>query len=180
MKTIINLKTLLSLLSLVVLLFGSCKAGDKLGSVTQDSQISGGGNSGESVSNGLNTSLPIWNAKHSPIPEEYWGKYLEDDYYYGWIITVTGRDITFYYEDDGNLHVWRYFHVFDKDTGHWEDNSWSWPFYNGDNYINKYKNDFRLSIPPEEIIRFNRNEKGQRVLFYNKLGSYVHEDDMNK
>ena len=185
MKTIINLKTLLSILSLVVFLLGSCKAGDKLGSVTQDSQISGGGeNSGESVSNGLNTSLPIWNVKHSPIPEEYWGKYLDLEGNH--IATVTGRDITFYYEDyDGNLKVWEYYHVFDKKAEYQGNNTWWWPyFYRGNNYINKYKNDFRFSIPPDDqIITFERNEKGQRVLFYNRLGhyfNYFHEDDINK
>ena len=180
MKTIINLKTLLIFLSLVTLILGSCKAGDKLGSVNQDSQISGG-----SVSNRINTSLPIWNVNYSPIPKEYWGKYqyLDEDGNLG-IATVTGRDITFYHEDDSSFRVWAYFHVFDKNTRHWGDNNrscWSWPpLYSGDNYINKYKNDFRLSILPEEFIIFNRNEKEQRVLFYNMVGSYVHEDDMNK
>ena len=92
MKTIINLKVLLSLLSLVVLILGSCKAGDKLGSVNQDSQISGG-----SVSNRINTSLPIWNVNYSPIPKEYWGKYLDLDVYgYRVISTVTSKDITLY------------------------------------------------------------------------------------
>ena len=181
MKTIINIKSLLIFLSLVVLLFGSCKAGDKLGSLNQDSQISGG-----SVSNRINTSLPIWNVKHYTIPEEYWGKYqyLDEDGNLG-IATVTSKDITLYYkDDDGNLQVSEYFHVFDKNARHWGDNNrscWSWPpLYSGDNYINKYKNDFRLSIIPPDIIRFERNEKGQRVLFFNRGFDYVHEDDMNK
>ena len=180
MKTIINLKALLIFLSLVVLLMGSCKAGDKLGSVNQDSQISGG-----SVSNSLNTSLPIWNVKHYTIPEEYWGKYqyLDEDGNLG-IATVTSKDITFYNEDDSSFRVWAYFHVFDKNARHWGDDNWScwsWPpLYSGDNYINKYKNDFRLSILPENIITFNRNEKEQRVLFFNRGFDYVHEDDINK
>ena len=186
-----HLKIFLSFLSLVVLLLGSCKAGDKLGSVTQDSQnqvsqISDGENSGESVSNGLNTSLPIWNVKHSPIPEEYWGKYqyLGEGWYIR-IATVTSKDITFSYkDDDGSFHVGEYFHVFDKNAKHWGDNNrscWSWhPSYRGDNYINKYKNDFRISLAPDYIMEFERNEKGQRVLWYNESGSYVHEDDINK
>ena len=192
MKTVINLKTLLSILSLVVLLFGSCKAGDKLGSVTQDSQnqvsqISDGENSGESINNEINTSLPIWNSGAHFIPQEYRGKYYCEFYIYNsYTATVTDRDITLYYKDDnGNLQVEAYFHVFDKKAEYQGNNHWSWPrFYLGDNYINKYKNDFRFSIPPDDddyIITFKRNEKGQRVLFYDKLGfDYFHEDDMNK
>ena len=179
MKTIINLKTLLSLLSLAVLLLGSCKAGDKLGSVTQDSQISGG----ESVSNSLNTSLPIWNVNYSPIPKEYWGKYLDLDVDgYRGIATVTSKDITLYYSgSDGNFHVGGYFHVFDKNAKYRGNNTWHWNWnYRGDNYINKDKNDFRLSPAPEYIMTFKRNEKEQRVLFCTMVGSYVHEDDMNK
>ena len=180
-----HLKIFLILLSLAVLLLGGCKVRNKLGSVTQDSQISGGGNSGESVSNGLNTSLPIWNVKYFPIPEEYWGKYqyLKGDVGYQGIATVTSKDITLYYEDyDGNLRVLKYFHVFDKNAEYLEDNTW-WYWnsnYDSDNYINKYKNDFRLSMSPPDIIRFERNEKGQRVLLkhYNEI--YIHEDDINK
>ena len=63
------LKIFLSFLSLVALLFGSCKVGDKLGIVTQISQISGGGNRGENASNGLNTSLPIWNVSILLFPK---------------------------------------------------------------------------------------------------------------
>ena len=198
-----HLKIFLSFLFLVALLLGSCKVGDKLGSETQDSQISGeivintdipswstnissayeGSQISYEKTNDINTSFPSWSTNVTSIPEEYRGKYqyLGGDGYLR-ITTVTERDITLYYkDDDGNLQVSEYFHVFDKKAEYWGDNTWSWhPSYRGDNYINKYKNDFRISPGPDYIMRFKRNEKGQRVLWYNESGSYVHEDDMNK
>ena len=198
-----HLKIFLSFLSLVALLLGSCKVGDKLGSETQDSQINGGiaintdipswstnissAYEGSQISykktNDINTSFPSWSTNVTSIPEEYRGKYqyLDEDGYRS-IATVTERDITLYYkDDDGNLQVSEYFHVFDKNAEYWGDNNWSWPpSYRGDNYVNKYKNDFRITPLPDYIMKFKRNEKGQRVLFFNRGFDYVHEDDMNK
>ena len=62
-------KIFLSFLSLVA--FISCSAGDKLGSETQSSQISGEGSGSNGA--GLKTNLPIW-GKVS-ISEEYCGRY---------------------------------------------------------------------------------------------------------
>ena len=87
----------------------------------------------------------------------------------------------YYKDDDGNFHVGGYFHVFDKKARHWGDNNWSWhPSYRSDSYINKYKNDFRITPLPDYIMTFKRNEKGQRVLFFNRGFDYFHEDDVNK
>ena len=117
------MKKLLILLS-ILFAFISCKNSVSTPNYKKDD------NGGSQVSSGLNTSLPIWNVKHSPIPEEYWGKYqyLEDDYYYQGILTVTGRDITFYYkENDGSFQVWAYFHVFDKNAEYLGNNAWQYP-----------------------------------------------------
>ena len=170
------MKKLLILLS-ILFAFISCKNSVSTPNYNRDN------NGGSQVSSGVNTSLPIWNVKHSTIPEEYWGKYqyldLEGDEYRG-ILTVTGRDMTFSYkEDDGSFQVWAYYHVFDKNAEYLGNNAWRYPpFYGTYDAINKYKNDFRLSIIPPDIIKFERNEKGQRVLYYE--GFYVHEDDINK
>ena len=191
MKTIINLKALLIFLSLAVLLLGSCKAEDKLGSVTQDSQISGG----ESVSNSLNTSLPIWNVNHSPIPKEYWGKYYylhtKDNVngyynngrdYNDHTANVTYRTISSY---DWKGKVYHTIDVFYKETIYLGNNTWHWNYYSEDGYAPRLSPIFHYIV----ITKFERNEKGQRVLIENKfIGSddnrpvniFVHEDDMNK
>ena len=190
MKTIINLKTLLSILSLVVLLLGSCKAGDKLGSVTQDSQISGVENSGESISNGLNTSLPIWNSGAYFIPQEYWGDYdlFQDKHSVVYRATVTHANIDFYYivhygnsyssylKTNITLHI----NVFDKNTAS----------YSGNNTWFKVSMIANSPYTSVSIIKLERNEKGQRVLSYNYnddiwdgnnyTAPYIHEDDVNK
>ena len=181
-----HLKIFLSFLSLAVLLFGGCKVRNKLGSVTQDSQISGG----ESISNEMNTNIPIWNVNYPLIPEEYWGiyKYLEGDGYQGIAMVLRkGEDVTLYYKnDDGNLTLMACFNVFDKKAEYKGNNTWQWlPFYwgnSGGHYINK--NDVGLS-PDTEIITFERNEKGQRILKTDVQGKkfntvYVHSEDINK
>ena len=172
------MKKLLILLS-ILFAFISCKNSVSTPNYKKD------GNGGSQVRGGLNTSLPIWNVNYSPIPEEYWGKYqyleVAFDYQRIRIATVTSKDITFSYkEDDGSFHAWAYFHVFDKNAEYQGNNTWYWNWnYDRDDYINKYKNDFRLSIIPPDIINFERNEKGQRVLLY-KYYLCIHEDDMNK
>ncbi|WP_432632491.1 hypothetical protein [Brachyspira sp.] len=205
-----HLKIFLSFLSLVVLLLGGCKVRNKLGSETQDSQISGeivintdipswstnisstyeGSQISYEKTNDINTNFPSWSTNVASIPEEYWGKYqyLDGNGYQG-IAAVTrkGKDITLYYKnDDGNLQVTAYFYVFDKKAEYKGNNTWQWlPFYwgnSGVHYINK--NDVGLS-PDTEIITFERNEKGQRILKTYVQGKkfntvYVHSEDINK
>lgn len=203
-----HLKIFLSFLSLVVLLLGGCKVRNKLGSVAQDLQISDGEsvsnemntnnagktsastNAGESISNEMNTNIPIWNVNYPLIPEEYWGiyKYLDGDGYQGIAMVLRkGEDVTLYYKnDDGNLTLMACFYVFDKKAEYKGNNTWQWlPFYWGNwggHYINK--NDVGLS-PDTEIITFERNEKGQRILKTDVQGKkfntvYVHSEDINK
>lgn len=63
------------------------------------------------------------------------------------------------------------------------DNTWHWNYdYRDDIYRDKDKYDFRTSIIPPDIKRFERNEKGQRILIMDRYyyTAYVHEDDINK
>ena len=205
-----HLKIFLSFLSLVVLLLGGCKVRNKLGSVAQDSQISGeivintdipswstnisstyeGSQISYGKSNDINTNFPSWSTNITSIPEEYWGiyKYLDGDGYQGIAMVLRkGEDVTLYYKnDDGNLTLMACFNVFDKKAEYKGNNTWQWlPFYWGNwggHYINK--NDVGLS-PDTEIITFERNEKGQRILKTDVQGKkfntvYVHSEDINK
>ena len=185
MKTIINLKALLIFLSLVALLLGSCKAEDKLGSVTQDSQISGG-----SVSNRINTSLPIWNRGTHFIPQEYWGDYdlFQDEHSVVYRATVTHANIDFYYivhygdsySSYLKTNITLNINVFDKNTAS----------YSGNNTWTRVSLISNSPFTSVVIIKLERNEKGQRVLSYNykdDIGNgnkytspYIHEDDINK
>ncbi len=185
MKTIINLKALLIFLSLAALLLGSCKAGDKLGSETQDSQISGG----ESVSNSLNTSFPTWDIDTHFIPQEYWGDYdlFQDEHSVVYRATVTHANIDFYYivhygdsySSYLKTNITLNINVFDKNAEYRGNNTWT--------RVSLISNSPFTSVV---IIKLERNEKGQRVLSYNykdDIGNgneytspYIHEDDINK
>ena len=138
-------------------------------------------NGGSQVSSGLNTSLPTWNVNYSPIPKEYWGKYYRDDDN-RYLATVTDRDINIYEKDYyGNFRIWKYYHVFDKNAEYLGDNTWRYPpFYGVVESIDKYKSDFRYSLAFPDIIRFERNEKGQRVLEDKFNTHYIYEDDVSK
>ena len=97
-----NLKIFLSFLSLVA--FISCSAGDKLGSETQSSQISGEGKGG------LKTNLPIWGTGHvkgNHSKSELVGTW-KSDYGQNLIIDIDGnihlyRDLSIY------MHSWNYY-----------------------------------------------------------------------
>ena len=179
MKTIINLKALLIFLSLVVLLLGSCKAGDKLGSETQDLPISG-----------KNTSFPTWNIDTHFIPQEYWGDYdlFQDEHSVVYRATVTHASIDLYYIVNYDGFYYSYIktnstfniNVFDKNTAS----------YSGNNTWTRVSLISNSPFTSVVIIKLERNEKGQRVLSYNykdDIGNgnkytspYIHEDDINK
>ena len=145
---------------------------------SEGSQIIGGGSVRK------NTNLPTWNISYTTIPQEYWGKYHDlNDYYMYYMATVTYKDITLYYKDyDGNTREGGYFLVFDKNAEYLGDNTWHWNYYYDDDiYRDKDKYDFRTSLIPPDIKRFERNEKGQRILIMDRdNSSYIHEDDINK
>lgn len=137
---------------------------------------------GSQINSRKDNNLPTWNIGYTTIPREYWGKYNDlNDYY---TATVTYKDITLYYKDyDGNPLEGGYFHVFDKNVEYLGDNTWHWNYdYRDDIYRDKDKYDFRTSIIPPDIKRFERNEKGQRILIMDRYyyTAYVHEDDINK
>ena len=167
------MKKLLILFSILFALIG-CK-NSVSAPKSEGSQIGGGGSSRK------NTNLPTWNISYTAIPQEYWGKYyMLDDTDYA---MVTYKDITLYYKDyDGNTWEGGYFHVFDKNAEYLGDNTWHWNYYYRDDiYKDKDKYDFRTSLIPPDIKRFERNEKGQRILIMDRdNSSYIHEDDINK
>ena len=153
---------------------------------SEGSQIIGGGSVRK------NTNLPTWASGAASIPKEYQGKYYynsydsyDEDYSYDadYTATVTDKDITLYYKDyDGNTREGGYFLVFDKNAEYLGDNTWHWNYYYDDDiYRDKDKYDFRTSLIPPDIKRFERNEKGQRILIMDRdNSSYIHEDDINK
>ena len=154
-----NLKLFLSFLSLVA--FISCSAGDKFGSETQGSQTVSGEGKG-----GLKTNLPIWSTG-TYIPQEYWGEY--HDLTRNPMATVTANAISFYSYKDGGGFLYTV-NVSDDKTTYLGNNTWHY-YYDKLNYGNN------------STIKFKRNEKGQRVMLENPLGTeytFVHVDDINK
>ena len=152
-------KIFLSFLSLVA--FISCSAGDKFGSETQGSQVSG------TNSGGLKTNLPIWSTG-TYIPQEYWGEY--HDLTRNPMATVTANAISFYSYKYGGGFIYTVDIQNNKTTAYVGNNTWHYNY--GNNGTIKNSN-----------IKFKRNEKGQRVLIEYPLGeeyTFVHVDDINK